>query len=147
MREMICQPAVVEIKSESLQCTVFPPTQSPVHLDTKLTVHKPVVSQTQWPPCHKEKKQHKNSTENEPVQLFTFPMILALMTNMIIPYSQQNKVYIWLVHIWASRAHEGWISYFFVIIKFGSSNLHSQRSSCPLYWKFLGTESTVRSFF
>lgn len=140
------QPAVGDIESESLQGTVFPPTQSPAHLDTKLMAHKPVLSQTQCPPCHKEKKQHKISTGNEPVELFTFPMILALMTNIIIPYSQQNKVYIWLVHIRASRAHEVWISYFSVIIKFGSSNLDSQRGSCPLYWRFRGTESTVRSF-
>lgn len=65
---------------------------------------------------------------------------------MVIPCSQQNKVYTWLVHIRASRADQGWISYFSVIIKFSSSNLDSQRGSCPLYWKFLGTESTVRSF-
>lgn len=65
---------------------------------------------------------------------------------MVIPCSQQNKVYTWLVHVQASRADQGWISYFSVIIKFSSSNLDSQRGSCPLYWKFLGAESTVRSF-
>lgn len=145
-REMICQPAVGDIESETLQCTALPPTQWPVHLDTKLMVHKPVVSQTQHHPCHTEKKQYTNSTGYEPVQLFTFPMILALMTNMIIPDSQQNKVYIWLAHIRASRAHQGWISYFSVITRFGSSNLDSQRGYCPLYWKFSGAESTVRSF-